>query len=282
MADVAPNFYLAKIPARRKAPLAASARMVAETASPTMTKPHAPKMKRKLKTWLRRVMTVSVIWLFGVTTRKVRINWHILEKLMADKGPFLLGLWHNNVIIGIFDMSRFGFQIPTLVSRSRDGDDINWVSERFGYRNVRGSASAGATGALRGALRLLSGKTPVLVTPDGPRGPRYVLQAGIVSLARKKSVPIVPICWSATRRWELSSWDRMRVPKPFSKIYVIVGTPIMVDPEADDEAERVRIETVMRDQVRMAEAFSGADAHYRDPVLEEDVAEVRSGAGQGE
>ena len=220
---------------------------------------------------------VAVIWLLGTTTRKVRVNWHILEKLMAEKRPFLLGMWHNNVIIGIFDMSRFGYQIPTVVSRSRDGDDINWVSERFGYRNVRGSGSTGATGALREALRLLSGEKPVLVTPDGPRGPRYVLQAGIVALARKKRVPIVPICWSAARRWELSSWDRMRVPKPFSRVYVFVGAPLMVDPEADQETERVRIETAMRDQVRLAEAFSGADARYSDPVLEEDRAEERGG-----
>lgn len=226
-------------------------------------------MKRKLKTFLRRWLVVAVIWLFGITTRKTRFNWQILEKLMAEKRPFLLGLWHNNVLIGIFDMSRFGYQIPTVVSRSKDGDDINWVSERFGYRNVRGSGSSGATGALREALRLLSGNSPVLVTPDGPRGPRYVLQAGIVALARKKQIPIVPICWSATRRWEASSWDRMRLPKPFARIYVFVGTPTMIDPEADDEAERLRIETLMRDQVRMAEAFSGAAARYHNPVLEE-------------
>lgn len=238
-------------------------------------------MKRKLKTWLARLLAVLVIWLVSITTRRVRVNWHILEKLMADKVPFLLGFWHNNVIIAIFDLSSLNFQIPTLVSRSRDGDNINWVSERFGFHNVRGSGSAGATGALRGALRLLSGESPVMITPDGPRGPRYVLQGGIVGLASKKKVPIVPVYWSAPRRWEFSSWDRMRLPKPFSKIFAFVGTPIFIDPQAEIETERLRVERIMRDQVRVAEAYSGADKRYPDPVLEEDASENLGAVDQG-
>ena len=241
-------------------------------------------MKKKMKTLLRRVLAVSVIWFFGITTRKVRINWHIIEKLMAEKTPFLLGSWHNNGLMGVYDMRRYRKRISLSVSRSKDGDDSDWVQKRFGYGTARGSTSTGATGLLREILRKLSNGEVVVVTPDGPRGPRYVLQGGIVALARKKKVPIVPMCWSAPRRWEFSSWDRLRLPKPFSRIYVFVGTPIYIDPEAEDESERRRVERIMRDQVRLAEAYSGAAGRYPDPVLEEEAAEAaedRSGGGQG-
>ena len=231
-----------------------------------------------MKTLLRRVLAVSVIWFFGITTRKVRINWHIIEKLMAEKRPFLLGSWHNNGLMGVYDMRRYRKRISLSVSRSKDGDDSDWVQKRFGYGTARGSTSTGATGLLREILRKLSNGEVVVVTPDGPRGPRYVLQGGIVALARKKKVPIVPM--SAPRRWEFSSWDRLRLPKPFSRIYVCVGTPIYIDPEAEDESERRRVERIMRDQVRVAEAYSGAAARYPDPVLEEEAAQDRSGAVQ--
>jgi len=79
----------------------------------------------------------------------------------------------------------------------------------------------------------------------------------------------VPMCWCAPRRWEFSTWDRLRLPKPFSTIYVFVGTPIFIDADADVESERRRVERIMRDQVRMAEAYTGADALHPDPILEE-------------
>lgn len=216
--------------------------------------------------WKQVALTV-LIWLCGATTRKVRINWHFLEQLQEEGQPFLLGMWHNNILTAAYDLSRRGLRYSPLISRSRDGDYINWVLSRFGFRTIRGSVSTGATGALREALRHLAAGSPVILTPDGPRGPRYRLQSGIVGLARKKGLPIVPICWSAPRRWEFSSWDRMRLSRPFSKVIVMVGTPLMIDPEADEEAERLRVERAMRDLTRVAETFSGAAERHPDPEL---------------
>ena len=222
---------------------------------------------RAWKGWLRRVLIAALIWCTGRTSRLVRVNWHILERYHREGQPYLMGLWHNDILTGTYYLGRYRY--PGMVSRSRDGEDIAWVIERFGFETLRGSTAAGASAVLRQALRRLHDGRPVIVTPDGPRGPRYALKPGIVGLARKTGVPIVPVCFSALRRWETHSWDRMRLIKPFTRVVLMVGEPIALDPAGDEEAQRVQVETAMRTLVRTAEAFSGAAAHYRDPVLEE-------------
>ncbi len=154
-----------------------------------------------------------------------------------------------------------------IISRSRDGDDINWVAERFGFLGLRGSPAAGAASAMREAIRQLAAGRGVIVTPDGPKGPRYEAKPGIVSLARKKRAPIVPVCWSTRTRWEFSSWDRTRLPKPFSTVCAMVGTPLHFGGDEDEEASRLRLETAMRHLTRTAEAYTGADAAFPDPLL---------------
>lgn len=218
-----------------------------------------------MKAWIKRAAITGLIWFCGRTSRMERINWHILESLERANKPYLVGFWHNNILYAIFDLGRYRY--PVIISRSRDGDHINWVAERFGFRGLRGSPAAGAASAVREAIRQLAGGRGVIVTPDGPKGPCYEVKPGIVALARKKQVPIVPVCWSTPTRWEFSSWDRTRLPKPFSRVCAIVGTPLTVGSEEDEEAARRRLEVTLRNLTRTAEAYSGAEALFPDPVL---------------
>jgi lysophospholipid acyltransferase (LPLAT)-like uncharacterized protein len=220
-----------------------------------------------LKRWMRRLLLVALLWVLFRTVRVVLINWNVLEQLRRQRQGYLIGLWHNWVFCLLDLMGREHYH--TMVSLSKDGEDVMWISARFGNLGVRGSPSAGAAGALRSAMRLLRKGEPVIVTPDGPRGPRYVLKPGIVALARRSGVPIVPMTCSTLRRWEFHSWDRTRLFKPFATLYVFVGDPVWLDPaEADEETQRRRLEALMREQVRRAETFTGADARYPDPVLD--------------
>lgn len=222
-----------------------------------------------MKTLLKRMLITAMIWFTGTTSRYVRINWHVLERLYRERAPFLMAFWHNNVFTAIHFMRGYPYAI--MISRSRDGDDITWVSERFGYEGLRGSPAAGASSVLRDALRTLARGGAVAVSPDGPKGPRYVVKPGLIALARKTGVPIVPVVGSAQPRWEAHSWDRMKLAKPFARHVVLVGDPIWLDPaEADAETQRMRVQARMRQLVRGAEALSGADRHYTDPMLEGD------------
>ena len=240
-------------------------------------------MKSLLKTALIRGLGFALIWMIGRTTRLVRVNWNVIETLERQGQPYLLGIWHNNIICGVYSLGANRY--PAIISRSRDGEHINWVMERFGFEGLRGSDSSGASGVLRVALRSLAAGRSICVTPDGPLGPRYEVKPGILALARKRCVPIVPLCFSTPRRWEFPSWDRMKLPKPFSTVHMFVGAPLWFgakdggEAEESEEAARLRLQEAMRDQVRLAEAFSGADAHFHDPVLEGGAENSGDGGG---
>jgi lysophospholipid acyltransferase (LPLAT)-like uncharacterized protein len=100
---------------------------------------------------------------------------------------------------------------------------------------VRGSSSRGAVGALIGMRRELEHGHSVAFTIDGPRGPRYVAKPGPVLLAKKSGVPVCCFYIHVERAWVLNSWDRMMVPKPFSRAVLYLSSPISVPRDATDE-----------------------------------------------
>ena len=88
-----------------------------------------------------------------------------------------------------------------------------------------------------------------MTTPDGPRGPEREVQAGTILLARISRAPLLPMSFSAERAWRLRSWDRLIVPKPFSRLHVVIGEPIEVPRELGEggrEAMRSHLETAIR------------------------------------
>jgi lysophospholipid acyltransferase (LPLAT)-like uncharacterized protein len=106
---------------------------------------------------------------------------------------------------------------------------------KFGFGAVRGSSSRGAVGALLGMRRELELGHPVAFTIDGPRGPRYVAKPGPILLAKKTGFPVSCFFLAAERAWILNSWDRMIIPKPFSRVTLHVSSPIFVPADASDE-----------------------------------------------
>lgn len=221
---------------------------------------------------LNRLLITILVWVIYKTTRIKRVNWNIVEELLRSGQPHILYIWHNNIFYFVPFLASHGYM--GLISRSKDGEDINWVMERFGFYSVRGSSSSGGATALREAMRLLSKGKRLVFTPDGPRGPRYVIKPGMAAIARKKNIPVVPLCYSAPKRWELGSWDRMKLPKPFSTVTIMAGPPIWPGKNGDtaqknagEETDRQQMETALRDLVKTAERFTGADKHYHDPEL---------------
>ncbi|HET7872639.1 MAG TPA: lysophospholipid acyltransferase family protein [Terriglobales bacterium] len=141
--------------------------------------------------------------------------------------------WHRSVIPAAW---RFRNQkIAVMTSRSFDGEYIARIIEKLGFGAVRGSSSRGAVSALFGMRRELEQGHSVAFTIDGPRGPRYVAKPGPVLLAKKTGVPIGCFFLAAERAWILNSWDRMIIPKPFSRVMLHVSSPIHVPEDAGEE-----------------------------------------------
>ena len=124
--------------------------------------------------------------------------------------------------------------LNALISRHRDGRMIAGVMRRWGISSVDGSSSKagrsdkGGAAALRSLLVLLRAGKIVALTPDGPRGPRRMMQPGAARLAAISGMPVVPIAAVCHPSWRIGSWDRMVLPLPFSRGTIRCGRPITI------------------------------------------------------
>jgi len=204
---------------------------------PTVTESKASResftLRQRLALWLITWSAYLLIRLVGPTLRYVATG-----EPGAPKGVFphpgIFVFWHNAVISACyFYRDR---DIAVMTSSSFDGEYIARIIEKFGFRAVRGSSTRGAVRALLGMHREVEQGRSVAFTIDGPRGPLYVAKPGPVLLARNVQLPIIPFYVAAERAWILNSWDRLRIPKPFSRVHVRVGRAICVPTETDSIA----------------------------------------------
>lgn len=144
--------------------------------------------------------------------------------------PVVYAFWHRNLLY--CTLLRAGDKIAVMVSASKDGELIAGPIKRLGYTVVRGSSSRQGSQALKGMLRYA--KTHSLaITPDGPKGPVGTVHPGLFQLALLAKIPIVIVTIDSKREWIFSSWDRFRLPKPFTKIKAEYSDPIYVRNKAD-------------------------------------------------
>ncbi len=157
--------------------------------------------------------------------------------LNASPQPLIHVLWHNRILVSPYLFRKIYPKRETVVltSASKDGAVLAAAVKVFKVGAVHGSSSrrgAAAIVALRRATR--EGKDLVF-TPDGPRGPRYHLQPGVVKIAQTTGLAIVPLHIEYLSCWKLRTWDLFRIPKPFSKVRVTLGDPITVPRKLDDD-----------------------------------------------
>jgi lysophospholipid acyltransferase (LPLAT)-like uncharacterized protein len=143
--------------------------------------------------------------------------------------------------------------LAALVSASKDGALLAAVLGRFGVEQVRGSSSRRGPQALLELASHARKGYDLAVTPDGPKGPRYVVQHGVISLAQVTGLPIIPVTCNTESKICLSSWDRFQIPLPFSACELILNEPIFVPREAD---EAIREERRSALQARMCQTSS--------------------------
>lgn len=169
-----------------------------------------------------------------------------------DNGrPVVLALWHGEMLPLLYH--HRDRRIAVLVSEHGDGEIIARILDAFGFRLVRGSSSRGAARALIALDRELKAGFDVGITPDGPRGPRHSVAPGALLAAHRGDARIVPLAAKASGFWELGSWDRFMIPKPFARVTIAYGKPVSVEAASSREAGE-RLELL---------AAAMADAHAR-------------------
>ena len=165
--------------------------------------------------------------------------------------PVIYILWHNRFFIVPAAWHRIcghHRSSVTLTSASHDGDVVARAMAVFGLGAIRGSSSRRGVAALVGLKRVLRDGTDVCVTPDGPRGPRYRIQPGVIKLAETSGAAIIPVHVRFASAWRLKTWDRFVIPKPFSRVVVTFAEAIHLPTDMDDAAfenARLAVESVL-------------------------------------
>jgi lysophospholipid acyltransferase (LPLAT)-like uncharacterized protein len=174
----------------------------------------------------------------------------------ADKPPLLFALWHGPCIPILTHWRGRGLCVVT--SRSADGQILAGILRRLGYQTVSGSSTRGGTRALINLARFVQKGGDAAIAVDGPRGPALCVKPGIILLAKITGRPIVPLAASAKRFWQFQSWDRFRLPFPFTRTVITGDEPVHVPPDAGHdliERKRLELEGKMLELQRAADAF---------------------------
>lgn len=143
------------------------------------------------------------------------------------EGRYIYAFWHENILIPAYHYGRP--DIKVLISQHADGEMIAQACSHLGFGLVRGSSTRGGVEAIRSMVKM-SKTGHLAITPDGPRGPRRVIQPGVAYLAAKTGLPIVVMGVAMSSAKRMNSWDRFAIPTPFSEV-VLVTTPPLLVPE---------------------------------------------------
>lgn len=201
--------------------------------------PTAPsrRLPRELRTDLRfraaGLLGAGIVRLWGATLLPdwIDVRGERVPGPATDPGIFTF--WHSAILtLTYFYRSR---EAVVLISRHDDGEYISQTVCRLGYGVIRGSTTRGGLRALMEMARAGRHGHPLGVTPDGPRGPRRVLQMGVLHIAQRSGLPIRPLAAEAVRRTEFASWDGFQVAHPWSRVVLVSGDPILIPSDAVPE-----------------------------------------------
>ncbi len=199
----------------------------------------------------QRVIGTIVGWVLRLVGSTLRMEVDDRAGLSESNGnPVLWCCWHNTVFVLPYMRVKFFShrKVVVLTSASKDGAILESAVAVCNIEAVRGSSSRRAVAALIALRKAVKSGNDVCITPDGPRGPRYKLQPGIIKMAESTGAGIIPIRVKFHRCWKLGTWDAFRVPVPFSRVSVILEKPVMVEAGTGaEEFEQVRadVESVM-------------------------------------
>jgi len=184
-------------------------------------------------TWKDKIL-LAIVPLFGslvlrllsLTIRKKTLYSERFQKFRDQGQPVIGAFWHQRLLMMPFlpPPGKTGM----LISQHRDGEFIARAIKYLSIDSVRGSTTRGGLSALRGMVRYYREGGNLAITPDGPQGPKHVVQMGVIELARLTGSPIFPLTYGASRKRVLNNWDHFIIPIPFCRIVYIWGEPVWV------------------------------------------------------
>jgi len=202
-------------------------------------------MKRLLEFLLIHLappLAVVCIHLIYLCSRKDIVVEPEVEQMWERGEKMVLSIWHDQLLL----MAKaYTHKAQILISASRDGELIARTMAYMGQKAVRGSSSRGGSSAFKQLLRLAREPYDLVITPDGPRGPRHEIKEGVVHLARLSKRAVVPMTMACSRGHRFASWDRFLLPYPFGRLVFVYGKPLYFFKDESAEDFHHRLSTAM-------------------------------------
>lgn len=206
------------------------------------------KIRNPVAHWLIARLATWILKLLFLTVRADHrsLQHYATPYRRRDRGQrYCFCLWHDAIVTALFSLKTA--DMAALISRHQDGSYLTHAIKLLGITPVRGSASRGGAQATRQLIDRPD--LHVCITPDGPRGPRRTMKEGIVFLSSRTSRPVVPTTVVATRSWSIpGGWSDMLLPKPFSRVLLLAGSPVEVANDASRE-EMTRVAARIQDEM---------------------------------
>jgi lysophospholipid acyltransferase (LPLAT)-like uncharacterized protein len=208
--------------------------------------------------WHQRLLAALIGFLIRMMAWTIRLRLDDRSGYFQGPPPpkIIFALWHNRLALSPILYQRYVHKanperrMAGLVSASRDGGLLAQILEGFGIVSIRGSSSRRGGQALVEITTCAERGYDLAITPDGPRGPRYEVQEGVVATSQLTGLPIVPISCHLNWKISLKSWDGFQIPLPFARCDIIAGKPLSIPREISDEQRemfRKQLEQALRD-----------------------------------
>ena len=209
--------------------------------------------------WLIRLIARSFSLLIKIIgwTVKFEVEGAAHYDSIAEAGKLpIICFWHDRIFLGTYFFR--GRHIVVMSSQSSDGEYTARSIQKLGYGVVRGSSTRGGVGALVEMIRLMKNGLATAFSIDGPKGPRYEAKSGACLLAKKTGNPILPFSVEAKKFWTLNSWDKLQIPKPFTRAKILYAAPLYVAPDANEkemEKKRRELQNQLDELVKLGEQW---------------------------
>jgi lysophospholipid acyltransferase (LPLAT)-like uncharacterized protein len=229
----------------------------------------------------------SYMGLVKHTTRWQVEGLDVSEPLQKSGEGFVVCVWHSRFLMANAGWTKMPQKPHFLISKSRDGDLVAAIGKFFGINVIRGSRRAKykdkdkrGSGALREMIDVINNGDCVVMTPDGPRGPRMRMGEGPIRLAKLSGAPIVAYALSVSNNKVFNSWDRFMFPLPFGRGEIIFAGPVRVDKNAsnaDIEVARKKLEDMLNRASQKCDRDMGSEIILPAQIKEEIKADSKTG-----
>ena len=196
-------------------------------------------MKTELKAFLLSLLGRWIFQLLFFLNKVSVTGEENLLKLIKSGKPIMLCVWHGRLLFPSWYI-RHHTTLHIISSRHADSEILAHILRKWGYGLIRGSTNKGGMNVIKEMTKIFSNGGMIAVTNDGPKGPARIAKSGSIGLAIKNNVKIISVTGSATKYWQVKSWDRFMLPRPFGKIQIVVSAPIEITEKLSTSEEEVR------------------------------------------